>query len=226
VPEKSHTILLIQGDREDARIVREALANSQFQIEWLRTGAAGLERLAHPPSTHRFGPRALSAVLVDLMLPDVAGLKIVDSLFAAAPQIPIIVIGSLKDEALAKAAIQRGAQDFLLKEHLNGYVLPKMLTAVLERAAITEALFAEKERAQVTLNSIGDAVISTDLEGRVTYLNLVAERLTGCPMSEAMGQPLEEVFRIIDAETRATSPTPWRKPRRKTCPWGCRPPAY
>jgi PAS domain S-box-containing protein len=71
-----------------------------------------------------------------------------------------------------------------------------------------EALFEEKERAQVTLNSIGDAVISTDVEGRVTYLNIVAERLTGWPRDEAAGRPLEEVFRIIDADTRETAPNP------------------
>jgi diguanylate cyclase (GGDEF)-like protein/PAS domain S-box-containing protein len=207
-------ILLIQGDRKDAQIVRDALANSsdqEFHIEWVRSGALGLERLAALSPAHRDGPTAISAILVDLLLPDLAGLGIVDSLFAVAPQIPIIVLCSQQDEALAKAAIQRGAQDFLLKEHLNGYVLPKMLAAVMERAAITEALFVEKERAQVTLNSIGDAVISTDVQGRVTYLNLVAERLTGWPLKEAIERPLEDVFRIIDAETRATIANPMAK---------------
>jgi diguanylate cyclase (GGDEF)-like protein/PAS domain S-box-containing protein len=204
-------ILLIQDDGKDAGIVRDALANNsdqEFQIEWVRSGALGIERLAALSPMHRDGPTAISAILVDLVLPDQAGLGIVDSLFAIAPQIPIIVLCSVQDAALAKTAIQRGAQDFLLKEHLNAYVLPKMLAAVMERAAITEALFAEKERAQVTLNSICDAVISTDIEGRVTYLNVVAERLTGWPLKEAMDRPLEEVFRIIDAETRATIANP------------------
>jgi diguanylate cyclase (GGDEF)-like protein/PAS domain S-box-containing protein len=207
-------VLLIQDDGKDAGIVRDALANNsdqEFQIEWVRSGALGIERLAALSPMHRDGPTAISAILVDLLLPDQVGLGIVDSLFAIAPQIPIIVLCSLQDAALAKTAIQRGAQDFLLKEHLNAYVLPKMLAAVMERAAITEALFAEKERAQVTLNSIGDAVISTDIEGRVTYLNVVAERLTGWTSKEAMDRPLQEVFRIIDAETRATIANPRTK---------------
>jgi len=142
------------------------------------------------------------------VLPDIAGLEIIDRLAAASPKIPIIALCSLQDELLAKEAIQRGAQDYLLKEHLNNYLLPKTLAAVIERASISEALFDEKERAQVTLNSIGDAVISTDVEGRVTYLNFVAERLTGWNLKEALGCPLEEVFRIIDAETRATIANP------------------
>ena len=64
----------------------------------------------------------------------------------------------------------------------------------------------EKERAQVTLNSIGDAVLSTDIAGNVTYLNVVAERMTGWSREEAAGRPLEEVFRIIDGATREAVP--------------------
>src|SRR6266478_3228816 len=76
---------------------------------------------------------------------------------------------------------------------------------VTDRKALEEALFAEKERAQVTLNSIGDAVLSTDLSSKVTYLNLVAERMTGWSCAEAVGRPLAEVFNIIDGETRETA---------------------
>ena len=209
-----HNILLIQADPKDAQIVRDALANSsdeEFLIEWLKSGAVGLARLAALSPKDREGPTAISAILVDLQLPDLAGLEIVDSIFAAAPQIPMIVLCALQDEGLGKAAITHGAQDFILKEHLNSCALPKTLATVIERAAVTEALFVEKERAQVTLNSIGDAVISTDIEGRVTYLNLVAERMTGWPLKEAMDRPLEEVFRIIDAETRATIANPMAK---------------
>jgi diguanylate cyclase (GGDEF)-like protein/PAS domain S-box-containing protein len=74
--------------------------------------------------------------------------------------------------------------------------------------ANSEALFAEKERAQVTLNSIGDAVISTDFRGRVTYLNRVAEKMTGWTQAEASGGVLDEVFRLVDATTRASIPCP------------------
>jgi diguanylate cyclase (GGDEF)-like protein/PAS domain S-box-containing protein len=87
-------------------------------------------------------------------------------------------------------------------------LLPKTLRRMVERATHAEALFAEKERAQVTLNSIGDAVMSTNVRGQVTYLNAVAERLTGWSREEAAGRPLEEVFRIVDATTREVVPNP------------------
>ncbi len=74
-----------------------------------------------------------------------------------------------------------------------------------------EALFAEKERAQVTLNSIGDAVVTTDLHGKVTYLNLVAETMTGWSREDAAGRPLAEVIKIIDGTTHKAAADPaWR----------------
>jgi diguanylate cyclase (GGDEF)-like protein/PAS domain S-box-containing protein len=204
-------ILLIQGNASDATIVRDALSkssDSKFHVEWVSTCALGLKRLAAQGKQKPDGTTGISAVLVDLLLPDVAGIETFDRLFAAIPQIPIVILSSLQDAKSAKAAIQRGAQDFLLKERLDDYVLPKTLAAVIDRAAIAEALFDEKERAQVTLNSIGDAVVCTDIEGQVSYLNVAAERLTGWPKEEAIGRPLEEVFRIIDSETRAALPNP------------------
>ena len=79
---------------------------------------------------------------------------------------------------------------------------------VVERTRVEHELAAEKERLMVTLRSIGDGVISTDIEGRVTLLNKAAERLTGWEQHEAMGRPVEEVFRLIDGETRRPMETP------------------
>jgi diguanylate cyclase (GGDEF)-like protein/PAS domain S-box-containing protein len=210
----NRNVLLIQSDVSGASAVLAALAKSRegsFSVEWVSAGAVGLERLAVLGKQAPRAAEGISAVLVDLMLPDVAGGDIVDRLYAAAPHIPIVILSSLQDEAVARSAILRGAQDFLLKERLDDYVLPKALAAAIDRAAIAEALFDEQERAQVTLNSIGDAVISADIDGRVTYLNAVAETLTGWPRAEAIGRPLEEVFRIVNSDTRVTLPNPMKQ---------------
>jgi diguanylate cyclase (GGDEF)-like protein/PAS domain S-box-containing protein len=71
--------------------------------------------------------------------------------------------------------------------------------AALDRA---DAVGAVPDDAKAMLDSIGDAVLSTDLAGNVTYLNPVAERMTGWSMSEAAGRPSQEVMRIIDGESR------------------------
>jgi PAS domain-containing protein len=78
--------------------------------------------------------------------------------------------------------------------------------------AAEEALFAEMERAQVTLNSIGDAVLTTDLLGKVTYLNQVAEAMTGWSCEEALGRPIAEVFNILDGVTREAAANPTMRP--------------
>ena len=65
-----------------------------------------------------------------------------------------------------------------------------------------ELLEAEKERLMVTLRSIGDGVIATDADGHVQLLNRAAEKLTGWPQSEAAGRGLDEVFQLLDTETR------------------------
>ncbi len=72
-----------------------------------------------------------------------------------------------------------------------------------ENALIADALYIEKERAQVTLNSIGDAVICTDIGGRLSYINGAAERLTLWTSADATGRKVEEVFHIIEADSRA-----------------------
>ncbi len=73
--------------------------------------------------------------------------------------------------------------------------------AEIERKLTEEALAQEKERAQVTLASIGDGVIRTDAAGVIDYLNPVAERLTGWSAAEACGQPVLSVFQVVDETT-------------------------
>ncbi|MES2236396.1 MAG: EAL domain-containing protein, partial [Pseudomonadota bacterium] len=77
-----------------------------------------------------------------------------------------------------------------------------------EQNRLRAALYAEKERAEITLASIGDAVITTDAEGCITFINHVASQLTGWPASEAVGQPMADVFHIVNETTRARVVSP------------------
>lgn len=195
-------VLLIEGDARGAGIVREALAqDKRYEIEWVQTCALGLERLHTAGLQSKAGLQGIALVLVDLCLPDATGMEMIDRLHAASPAIPIVILSHARDQAVAEAALQRGARDFILKERVDDYVLPKTLAAVIDRAGVADALFNERERAQITLNSIGDAVICTDVAGNVSYLNTVAEQLTGWPAAEAVGQPFETVLRIVDSAT-------------------------
>jgi diguanylate cyclase (GGDEF)-like protein/PAS domain S-box-containing protein len=207
----SQIVLLMQSDVADAKSVQDALANSiegTFAVEWVRLCSEGLGRLASLGAPGAPEERAIAAVLLDLFLSDCTGIQTFERIYNAVPQIPILILSDPKDTELAKLAIRGGAQEYLLKSRLDNYLLPKALISMIERAAISESLFEEKERAQVTLNSIGDAVLSTDVRGRVTYLNVVAEAMTGWSREAAAGRLFEEVFRMVHPITRAAIPNP------------------
>jgi len=100
-----------------------------------------------------------------------------------------------------KDIVHRETQDLLgVQEKLN-----KQLQQTTIAAEISE------EKLAITLNSIGDAVIATDAEGRVTLLNPLAQQLTGWTLAEAIERPVEEIFVIIDQETRQPSVVPVRE---------------
>jgi PAS domain S-box-containing protein len=95
-----------------------------------------------------------------------------------------------------RSALRDRGRQYELRDHLA------------ERQATAAALREERERYRVTLGSIGDAVIATDISGRVTFLNQVAEHLTGWDADAARNRPLDEVFRIVNEATRQPVPNP------------------
>ncbi len=82
------------------------------------------------------------------------------------------------------------------------------VTDITERKKAETAVFQAKERAQVTLQSIGDAVITTDSDGRIDYMNPVAESLTGWENREAQTRLIGEVLTVVDEATREASENP------------------
>jgi diguanylate cyclase (GGDEF)-like protein/PAS domain S-box-containing protein len=201
----SRNILLVLADAAEAETVRRSLCDSPdgpFKVEWVSRCSDACSRLGS-----RTGGK-IAAIVVDLFLPDSQGIETFDTLLGASDHAPILVLSRSRDEDVARLAVRRGAQDYLLKERLDGYSLSKALSNMLERSAYAEALVRGGERAQVTLNSIGDAVISADIAGNITYLNLVAESLTGWSRQEASGQLLQQVLRIIDGDSREPAPDP------------------
>jgi diguanylate cyclase (GGDEF)-like protein/PAS domain S-box-containing protein len=82
------------------------------------------------------------------------------------------------------------------------------ITDITERKKAETRIFREKERAQVTLQSIGDGVITTDAEGCIDYINPVAQNLTGWDVRGARGKPVDEIMTIINEHTRATVDNP------------------
>jgi diguanylate cyclase (GGDEF)-like protein/PAS domain S-box-containing protein len=197
------TLLLIHAEPGKAEVVTDALLRSTDEyvvVEHSASCADGIRRLEQTPR--------IAAILLSLDLPESEGLEALGAILKAAPNVPILVLSGADHEDRAKLAVQRGAQDYISEDDLGGYLLPKAVRNMIERASNSEALFSAIERAEVTLKSIGDAVVSTDILGKVTFLNPIAESLTGWISAEAIGRPIDEVVRIIDdsQEHRVLSP--------------------
>ena len=119
--------------------------------------------------------------MLDLTLLDSNGLDTFDQLFAAASRTPILTLCSRREDALATESIQRGAQGYFVKGSYQECLAPQTLRNIIARNLVEETLFRAKTRAEIALNSIGDAVICTDVHGNIDYLNVAAERMTGWP---------------------------------------------
>jgi diguanylate cyclase (GGDEF)-like protein/PAS domain S-box-containing protein len=195
------TVLLIEDNAGDARLLREMLSEhrSSHHAELLQVSCMrdAEKHLADHP---------VDVILLDLGLPDVQGLDAVRCARAAAPRVALVVLTGMDDESLAVQALQEGAQDYLVKGQIETRGLLRAMRYAVERKVMEDALFVEKERAQVTLNCIGDAVICTDVSGKITFMNVVAEQMTGWLRQEAAGQPMAQVFRLLDGASREAIP--------------------
>jgi PAS domain S-box-containing protein len=141
------------------------------------------------------------AVMVDLDLPDAKGLEGLHALARIAPHLPILVLGD--DSVLQQMKmLEHGADDYLLKHRLDSDTLMRALHGSIARKAREGVLLNTRRRTQLTLNSIGDGVLSTNNAGLITFINPVAEQLIGWMNAEGIGRHLLEVFQVIDATTR------------------------
>jgi diguanylate cyclase (GGDEF)-like protein/PAS domain S-box-containing protein len=198
-------VLHVGGNTLDARTIRDLLGASnpgRYVVQWVETFSEGLERATTNP---------MSAVLLDLRLPDCAGMDALDQLARAVPAQPILVVGSEEDDEVTQEVVRRGAYGYLVMGRLDRYWLPRTLQHAIERKLAEEALFGEIERGKITLNAIADAVLTTDLSGRVISLNAVAETMTGWSQVEAAGRPLEDVLQMVDGATRERADEPFRR---------------
>src|ERR1700692_1873095 len=195
-------LLLIDQDPVHAELFRAALLDTNegaFHEEWVQTLSQSVQRLDEKP---------IWAIFANTFLPDSQGLDTIDKLMQAAPGVPILVLAGTEQEDLCTEALRRGAKDYLLEGHIDAYSFGRAIRNMVERATAEEVLFTEKERSAVTLNSIGDAVISTEISGTVTYLNVVAENMTGWSRNDAAGRPFPEVFKIMDGVTHEPARNP------------------
>ncbi|MEG4622928.1 EAL domain-containing protein [Microcoleus sp. w1-18aA5] len=217
-------ILIVDDLPDNLRLLRDTLSAQGYKVRSATTGAMAL-RAAQSPSTE--------LILLDIKLPDQDGYEVCRKLKLdeRTADIPIIFLSALNEtfnkvQGLAAGGVDYIAKPFQVEEvlarvetHLTiGRLQQKLqkqnlrlLIEIEERQRLEESLFAEKELAQVTLQSIGDGVITTDAQGNVRYFNPIAERLTGWKIHEVQGVPFSKLFLIVDQVTREPVENPINK---------------
>ncbi len=126
-------LVLVEDDEEDYIITRSLLDESErdrFDIQWAQTLGDGLGLVSDE----------IDAVLLDLTLPDSVGWETFESVRAAAPHVPVILLTGLSDEELGERAVQAGAQDYLVKGSMNSPLLCRAIRYAIERKQIEEHL--------------------------------------------------------------------------------------
>src|SRR3954468_8766006 len=186
-------ILVVEDDRVVARDIQHQLTRIGHTVVGVTPLGEDAVRLAlesHP----------------DLVLMDIRLEGALDGVDAAQQirnrcQVPVVYLTAYADDETLKRARVTEPFGYLLKPFEDSQ-LRTVIEMALYKHAAERKLRESERRYAVTLASIGDAVIATDERGRVTFLNPVAEALTGWPRAEAAGRPLAEVFRIVNEETR------------------------
>jgi signal transduction histidine kinase len=157
---KKIKLLLIEDNPGDIRLIREMLADVRmsnpeapfFDLHYANRLSEGLEYL---------DSEAMDAVLLDLVLPDSQALDTFREVRNQKPRIPIVVLTGIEDEALGMAAVQEGAQDYLVKDEVTGYLLVRSVRYAVERKRTEETLRQYTERLQ-TLHEIDRAILAAE----------------------------------------------------------------
>jgi len=198
------SVLLIQNDHEEARQIGE-MFNDQGSYSF---SLARVECMAEAEQYLKV--QSVDVVLLDLRgCPDATGSEAINRAQAAGQGASIVLLIDPQDEDIALRAMDKDVQDYLVKGQIEPHELMRAMRNSVVRKILEISLFNEKNMAQITLECIGDAIICTDLAGNITFLNPIAERMTGCSLMDAVGRPLTDSFRIMDAATGnlAANPT-------------------
>lgn len=144
-------VLLVEDNEDDALLIGETLSGTNITIEHAERLSTALEQLAND----RF-----DVVLLDLSLPDAYGLDTIGRILGQAPGVPIVVLTGLNDEEAAVKAVERGAQDYLIKGQVDGHLVVRALRYAIQRHRAEETL-KERNRELLVLRKISEAILAS-----------------------------------------------------------------
>ncbi|QPJ61076.1 MAG: PAS domain S-box protein [Candidatus Nitronauta litoralis] len=175
-------VLLVEDDDEDAEfleIILSQVTNPPFLLERAQTLHETLDYLTRAEA---------DLVLLDLFLPDCKGIETLQSITRVVPRTSIVVLTGANDERLALTALNRGAQDYIVKGHLHTAQLSRSMRFAVERKRVGIALMESEERLRSVIENALDTILSLDQNGTIQSINPAGERTFGFKSSEVIGK--------------------------------------
>ncbi len=181
-------VLLVEDNPGDVFLLREMVEREPFSRFRVSHHA---DQLASALEVLKAGEADL--VLLDLTLPDSHGLETFSLAHAAAPLVPIIVLSGIDDENMALQTVHLGAQEYLVKGRIDGYLLHRAMRYAIERARSERDLARERELFQTLFDNVPDLIYFKDCESRFLRVNRATARLFGVERPE-------EIYGKCDAD--------------------------
>lgn len=203
--EQNRNIMIIDDDVDYAEAQQEFLEDNDYNIISANSISEALDKIKN---------NDVCVALVDIRLGNGNGVELIRDLKECNPELICIMVTAYASISTAVEAIKHGAFEYLTKP-----IKPEALLATLERVfevislheernLARDALLREQERAQVTLEAIGDGVISTDINGRIEYMNPAAENITNWNISTAKGLSIDKVIKLKNEISKKTVDNP------------------
>lgn len=183
---KMFTVLLVEDNPGDARLIREYLGGSsiyRFKIHHVRSMANALSALEK---------QAFDAVLLDLGLPDSQGIETFYTLSDDDADAPILILTGLKHEDTALEAMQSGAQDYLVKDHIDEHSLPRAVRYAVERSHTARELKESERRYRQLAETAQEYIVIHDLEGKIIYINRAGLAFSGYEAEDILHHQVAE----------------------------------
>ncbi len=162
---RSIRVLLIEDSPTDQILLQvqlKEIADSSFSVEVRDRLLDGLERI-------RGGD--VDVVLLDLGLPDSDGMQSVTTLREAAPSMPVVVLTGIEDELIGLEAVRHGAQDYLIKNRLDGALIARSLRYAMERSRSAQAVEEARSYAESVVEALSDSLLVLDSQLHVLSAN-------------------------------------------------------
>ncbi len=199
------SVLIVDDDQDFADSLSDLLESNSYQVECAYTASSAKRKIQQFPAY---------VALLDVKLGRESGVNLIQALRQINPYILCVMVTAYAAVDTALEALRMGAYDYLNKPLHPDEVLATLkrcfehVSLDLRQEAMRKALWQEKEKAQITLSSIADAVITVDTAGKVEYLNPAAETMTGWSLANAQGQAIQNVFHIINDLTKELASDP------------------